>query len=83
MMNAAEIKIDLFRKLDSLKGSRLEEAYGILLNYINGKNDVDDWQSLTPEQQEAIQLGIDQLNSGKGKSHEKVMSAIRSKYING
>jgi len=63
MIHAAEIKIDLFRKPDSLKGSRLEEAYGILLNYIYGKNDVDDWQRLTTEQQEAIQLGIDQLNS--------------------
>lgn len=81
-MNAAEIKTDLFRKLDTLKGSRLEEAYGLLLNYINGKSDVNDWQSLTSEQQEAIQTGIDQLNKGKGKSHNEVMTSIRKKYLN-
>lgn len=77
IMNAAEIKIDLFRKLDSLKGNKLEEAYGILINYINGKSEVDDWQNLTPEQQAAIKLGIDQLNNGEGRSHRDLMSDLR------
>ncbi|MGD9993970.1 MAG: hypothetical protein AB7S69_11775 [Salinivirgaceae bacterium] len=81
-MNTAEIKTDLIRKLDSLKGSRLEEAYGLLLNYINGKSDVNDWQSLTSEQQEAIRIGIDQLDEGKGKSHDEVMTSVRKKFLN-
>ena len=81
-MNSAEIKIDLFRKLDSLKGNRLEEAYGMLLNYINGKNDIDDWQNLTIEQQNAIKVGIDQLDNGKGREHKKVISDIRKRYTN-
>ncbi len=81
-MNAAEIKIDLFRKLDSLKGNRLEEAYGILLNYINSKSEIDEWQNLTSEQQEAIQLGIDQLNKGEGRSHRDIMTDIRNQYAN-
>lgn len=82
-MNAAEIKIDLFRRLDSLKGNRLEEAYGMLLNFINGKSDVDDWQDLTSEQQEAIKIGIEQLDRGEGRNHTNVMSDIRKKYLNG
>ena len=81
-MNPAEIKIDLFRKLDSLKGDRLEEAYGMLLNYINGKNELDDWQNLTKEQQNAIRLGIEQLDKGEGREHKKVMSDIRKRYTN-
>ena len=81
-MNPAEIKIDLFRKLDSLKGNRLDEAYGILLNYINGKNELDDWQNLTEEQQSAIRLGIGQLENGEGREHKKVMSDIRKRYTN-
>ena len=40
-MDASEIKIDLFRKLDTLRGQRLEEAYGLLLNFINGKSEID------------------------------------------
>lgn len=81
-MNSAEIKIDLFRKLDSLKENRLEEAYGMLLNYINGKNELDDWQSLTKEQQNAIRLGVEQLDNGEGRQHKKVMSDIRKRYTN-
>ena len=81
-MNSAEIKIALFRKLDSLKGDQLEEAYGILLNYINGKNEPDDWQNLTQEQQNAIRIGVEQLDNGEGREHSKVMSDIRRRYTN-
>ena len=81
-MNSAEIKIDLFRKLDSLKGKRLEEAYGILLNYINGKSEVDDWQNLTAEQQSAIRHGVEQLNNGQRKNHKDVMAEMRKRFTN-
>lgn len=82
MMNSAEIKIDLFRKLDSLKENQLEEAYGMLLNYINGKKKLEDWQDLTQEQQDGIKLGIKQLDNGEGREHKKVMSDIRKRYKN-
>ncbi len=81
-MDAAEIKIDLFRKLDSLKGKRLEEAYGMLLNYINGKSELDEWQNLTEEQQNAIRLGVNQLNNGQGKKHQEVMTDLRKRFEN-
>ncbi len=81
-MNTAEIKIDLFRKLDSLKGNRLEEAYGVLLNFINSRNEIDEWQNLSMEQQNAIQLGIEQLDRGEGRKHKNVMSDFRNKFIN-
>lgn len=81
-MNAAEIKMDLFRKLDSLKGNRLEEAYGILLNFINSKNEIDEWDNLSAEQKSAIQLGIDQLNNGEGKKHTELISDLRKKFLN-
>lgn len=81
-MNTAEIKIDLFRKLDSLKGNRLEEAYGVLLNFINSRNEIDEWQNLSMEQQNAIELGIEQLDRGEGRKHKNVMSDFRNKFIN-
>jgi hypothetical protein len=82
-MNASDIKIDLFRKLDSLKGSRLEEAYGILLNFINSKNEIDEWQNLTQDQKDAIIFGVKQLDEGQGKDHKSVMSQMRKRYTNG
>lgn len=81
-MNAAEIKIDLFRKLDSLKGNKLEEAYGLLINYMNGKSEIDEWQNLTTEQQAAIQHGIEQLDQGEGRTHKEVLSDLKKKYLN-
>jgi len=32
-----------FRQIDSLEKSRLEDLYGILINYINGQKDIADW----------------------------------------
>lgn len=81
-MNAAEIKMDLFRKLDALTGKRLEEAYGVLLNYINGKSEIDEWQNLTTEQQTAILLGVEQLDNGQGSSHDEVMTNFRKRFAN-
>ena len=81
-MKAVEIKIDLFRKIDSLKGKRLQEAYGMLLNYLNGKDEIDEWKSLTKEQQSALHHGVGQLDKGLGRNHEKVMSDKRNRFTN-
>jgi hypothetical protein len=32
-MNAAEIKLDLFRKIDALKGEKLKEAYDYMFDF--------------------------------------------------
>lgn len=77
-MNTAEIKLDLFRKLDGLSGEKLQEAYGLLLNFIN-QNATDFWDELTPEQQEGIKEGIKELDEGKGISHNEIMLTLRAK----
>lgn len=82
-MNSAEIKIDLFRKLDSLKGKSLKEAYGILMNYINSNSNPNDWDDLSEEQIEGIKLGLSQLDNGEGREHKDVISDLRKKYLNG
>ena len=81
-MNAAEIKLDLFRKLDGLQGDRLKEAYGILLNYVNGQKEDSEWKALTDEQRSALLSGIKQLDAGKGKSHINILAEMREKYNN-
>jgi hypothetical protein len=81
-MNPAEIKIDLFRKLDSLKGSNLIEAYGLLLNHINGSKNLSDWDNLSSEQKNAIKNGLNQLDDKKGRSHTNVISDLRNRFIN-
>jgi hypothetical protein len=41
-MSTAELKLKLIRKIDTLEKSKLEEVYGILINFINQDNDLTD-----------------------------------------
>jgi hypothetical protein len=80
-MTIAELKLKIFRQIDSLEKNRLEELYGVLKNFINGKKDIDDWDMLTEEQKEGIMNAIDEIDSGKGIPHQKVMAKIRKNYL--
>jgi len=81
-MTVSDLKLKIFRQIDSLEKNRLEELYGILTNFMNGQNDINDWGQLTKEQQKGIIDAIDEIDSGKGIPHEKVMEYIRKKYSN-
>jgi hypothetical protein len=81
-MTVSDLKLKLFRQIDSLEKDRLEELYGVFLNYINGKKDIDDWNKLTEEQRKGIEDAIDEIDAGKGLHHSEVMANIRKKYSN-
>lgn len=49
-MDIAELKLKFFSQIDRLDKDKLEEDYGILLNYINSKDDLEEWNNLTIEQ---------------------------------
>jgi len=74
-----EIKIELFSKVDSLKGKSLKEAYGVLLNYINSNQEINDWDNMNMGEQEAIKFGLTQLNNGEGQSHDNVIPSLNIK----
>lgn len=59
-MTASELKLKIFRQIDSLEGKRLEELYGILLNFINEKKKVSDWEAMTDEQKQGIVDAIEE-----------------------
>ena len=79
-MTSSDLKLKIFRKIDGLEGADLNEFYGILSNFINGKSEVDDWASLSQEQQNGILNALDQVNANKGIPHEKVISKFRNNY---
>lgn len=81
-MSTAEIKSKIIQQLDSLDENRLEELYGLFLNHINSKNEIDEWSSLTTEQKLGIDLAIEDIKQGQGVSHEIVMSKVRKKFLN-
>ena len=79
-MNIAELKLDLFRKIDSLDKSKLEEAYGVMLNFLSSKEDSKEWDNFTKTQKDAIILGINELDSNLGRKNEDVLKTYRNKY---
>lgn len=81
-MNIAELKLEVFRKIDSLDKKKLEEIYGILMNYLNSNDDSDEWEKLSEEQQKGIIESIYDLEKDHGIPHNKVMEKYRKKYNN-
>jgi hypothetical protein len=79
-MNGAELKIKIFRQLDSFDTGKLEEFYGIMLNYINSKRDIDEWIGVNDEEKQGIEAAIKELDSGKGIPHTQVMGKLRKKH---
>ena len=80
-MTVSDLKLKIFRQIDSLEKNRLEELYGVLINYLNGQQDISDWDKLTKEQKQGIFDAIEEIESGKGIPNEKVMAKIRKKYL--
>lgn len=80
-MTVANIKLKIFRQVETLDKSRLEEVYGLLTNYLRGHKDVDDWDQLSEEQKNGIFDAMEDLDKGKGIPHNKVMSNCRKKYV--
>jgi len=79
-MTVADLKLKIFRQVDSLQKNRLEEVYGLLINYIRGQKDIDDWDKLSEEQKQGILDAIEEMDKEKGIPHKKLMANIRKKY---
>lgn len=82
-MTASDLKLKIFRQIDSLEGKRLEELYGVLLNFINDKKDVSDWSRLSDEQKQGIYNAIEEIDAEKGIPNAKIISKISNKFSNG
>ena len=78
----SEIKLELFRKIDSLQGERLERLYGIFLNFLNEESTKYD-DELTEEAINSIEVGLSQLEKGERKAHSDVINEFRKKYSKG
>ena len=81
-MTTSDLKLRIFRQIDSLGKDKLEELYGVLLNYISGQHDVTDWDTLTEAQKTGIYDAIHEIEIGKGIPNQVVMEKLHSKYKN-
>lgn len=81
-MDLAELKLKIFRQVDSLDQPKLEEFYGMMLNFLNSKNESEEWTFLSDEQREGIEDAIAEIKEGKGIPHETLVAEFRQKYGN-
>lgn len=80
-MTTADLKLKIFRQLDSLQKNRLDEVYGLLMNYFRSQKDIDDWDNLSDEQKQGIIDAVEQMTQEKNISHQKVMKKVRMQHI--
>jgi len=79
-MTVSDLKLRLFREIDALEKNHLEEIYGVLINYINGKKDLSEWEKLSDDQKHGIFDAIDEIDTGKGVPNKVVLNKFRKKY---
>ena len=79
-MTVSELKLRLFRQIDTLDKSKLEEVYGVLTNYINGQKDISEWDKLSDNQKYGILNAIEEVNEGKVIPNKVVLESSRKKY---
>jgi hypothetical protein len=79
-MTVSELKLKLFRQIDALEKGKLEEIYGVLINYINGQKDISEWDKLSDNQKNGILDAINEIDSGQGIPNNVVIDKSRKKY---
>lgn len=76
-MTPSELKLDLFRKLDSLDNVKVRKLYGTLLNLFSENETYEEWESLSNQDQQKILDSEKQYFQGKYEKHSEVMSKIQ------
>ena len=79
-MTVSELKLKLFRQIDALEKCKLEEIYGVLINYINGQKDISEWDKLSEYQRSGILDAIDQIDDAKGITNKVILKKYYKKY---
>ena len=76
-MNSSQIKLELFRRIDSLDNSALAKLYEYVISPT--KESADFWEELSPAQKADIEAGLKDLGEGKKKDIRKVLEKYKKK----
>ncbi len=77
-MNSAELKLDLFRRIDQLDNTELEKIYDSFVALLNAKS--EKLYVTPPHVKIAIDNAFDAIDKGKTISHDEAMRITKSKY---
>lgn len=80
-MSTAKLNLKLFREIDSLEKSKLEQISGLVLNFINDDNDTEEWNTPTPSHQKGQLDPIVEMNSTEGIDHATLMDKFKKSML--
>lgn len=72
IQNSSELKLQLFRFIDTLPENKLQRFYNLLV--LNQEHEDDFWDFLSEWEKDDIQAGISDLENGRFKNIEEVLS---------
>jgi hypothetical protein len=76
-MTTADLKIELFRTIDSMNIETLKN----LKKHIKNITKASSWEPVTPESlEESITIGWDDLKNGRSKNYKEVISTLKHRY---
>ena len=76
-MTAAQIKVHLEKLIGGLSPALLKELYGMVANFFNSKQSLDEWASMSSEEKASIEDGLQQLNKGKRIPRQQAMTLLK------
>ncbi len=77
-MNTSDIKLKLFRKIDSLNEDELKRYYNQILSLLSSSEQY----SLKTNEKKAVDEALEYSKKGKSFTHEEVVEEARRKYPN-
>jgi len=83
-MEEMTLKSNLIDKIEHADSTQLKEIYGLVTNYFNSRDTIDEWDSLPEYRKERILKSIEQADAGLGTPAKDVIRMTRKKYgLNG
>lgn len=79
-MSSPELKLELFRQIDTLDNASLHKMYKIVIDFINEQQHSVAAEELSTYQKQGIVDAIADLDAGNGNTHEAVIKKMLLKY---
>jgi hypothetical protein len=79
-MENTALKIDLHEKIEHADKNQLKELYGLIINYFNSSESVEEWDLLPESQKKILNKSLEQADAGLGTPLKEVNQKLRAKY---
>jgi len=79
-MEQEALKIDLHEKIDHADPNQVKELYGLIINYFNGNETVEEDYSLSESHKKILYKSLEQADAGLGTPLKEVNKRLRAKF---